>query len=240
VTATALTTLAPSRVVALGGTAVVPDSVLAAAADAAGGATTDRLSGPDRFGTAAAIAAAFGEAGRVYLATGLNFPDALAGGPLAALDGAPILLAAPGGLPAATSGALGEILPNRVVALGGTTVVPADVLAAAADAAGGAGVDRLSGSDRFATAAAIADRLVSLAGPSGVVYVATGLAFPDALTGVPPAAHERAPILLVTRDDLPPATATALEDLAPDRIVVLGGTAAVGADVSTALEGMME
>jgi putative cell wall-binding protein/Tol biopolymer transport system component len=239
VTAAALTTLAPSQVVALGGTAVVPDEVLAAAATAAGGATTDRLSGPDRFGTAAAIAANFGDAGRVYLATGLNFPDALSGGPLAALDDAPILLAAPGGLPEATSGALAEILPSRVVALGGTTVVPDGVLTAAADAAGGAATDRLSGSDRFATAAAIADRVVALVGSNGVAYVATGLAFPDALTGVPPAAHERAPILLVTRDDLPPATATALEDLAPGRIVVLGGTAAVGADVAAMLEGLI-
>ncbi|NIA25909.1 MAG: S8 family serine peptidase, partial [Gammaproteobacteria bacterium] len=53
-----------------------------------------RLWGLDRFATAASVASAIFPfpAQRVYLAYGLDFPDALAGGPAAALDGAPLLL----------------------------------------------------------------------------------------------------------------------------------------------------
>lgn len=236
VTADALATLAPSRVVALGGTAVLPDGVLTDAAAAAGDADTDRLSGPDRFATAAAVAAAMPvPAGTVYLATGRDFPDALAGGPLAAGDGAPILLATADGLPAATVDALGALAPERVVALGGTAVLPDQVLADAAAAAGGATTDRLAGTDRFATAAAIA---AAMPGAVETAYVATGRDFPDALTGVPAAAREVASILLATPDALPDPTVAHLDTLPGlRRIVILGGTAVIGESVETDLAG---
>jgi putative cell wall-binding protein len=48
------------------------------------GAQVDRLSGGDRFATAAAIAGRYDTADRVYLATGVDFPDALTGAALAA------------------------------------------------------------------------------------------------------------------------------------------------------------
>jgi hypothetical protein len=70
-----------------------------------------RLAGADRFATAAVICAdAFPAAVPVaYVATGTNFPDALAGGPVAARDGAPILLVAPDTVPPATHGELARL-----------------------------------------------------------------------------------------------------------------------------------
>lgn len=59
-------------------------------------ARVERLSGDDRYGTSVAVAAEarrVGMTGRTaWLATGLNFPDALAAGPAAARTGAPLLL----------------------------------------------------------------------------------------------------------------------------------------------------
>ncbi len=227
----ALATLGPDRVVALGGPAVVSDATLTAAGGAAGGATTGRLSGGDRFATAAAIADALPPSDVAYLATGTNFPDALSGG--AATAGAPILLVTPTSLPEATRESLEDLRPGRVIALGGETVVSATVLGAAAQAAGGASTDRLSGGDRYATSVAIARTLPA----PDTVYVATGANFPDGLAGGPAAVGEAAPIMLVTRDAIPDTTRSFLAGLpALRRVIVLGGTGVISDEVVAELQ----
>lgn len=59
-------------------------------------ARVDRVAGADRYGTAAAVAdltaAALGDPVVAYVATGADWPDALAAGPSAAREGAPLLL----------------------------------------------------------------------------------------------------------------------------------------------------
>ncbi|WP_168582917.1 cell wall-binding repeat-containing protein [Gephyromycinifex aptenodytis] len=85
--------------------------------------------------------------------------------------------------------------------------------------------ERLAGADRFATAAAVS----RYAHPSGsrIVFLAAGQDYPDALAAGPAAHASGAPILLTGRDLLPPATATELARLHPDRVYVLGGPAVV-------------
>ena len=70
-----------------------------------------------------------GGARHVFVATGLNFPDGLAGGPAAALGGGPLLLVPGSSLPPDVSAELVRLDPDRVTVLGGTTVVTADVQA---------------------------------------------------------------------------------------------------------------
>jgi spore germination protein YaaH len=94
---------------------------------------------------------------------------------------------------------------------------------------------RLAGADRYATAAAVS-RSTFKAGVA-VAYVATGNAYPDALAGGPAAARLGGPMLLTTRNELPPATATELARLRPARIVILGGTSAVSTAVANRLVG---
>ena len=196
-----------------------------------GATATTRLAGADRYATAAAVSAARFAAGveLVFVATGEDFPDALAGGPEAARAGAPVLLVTRDALPAVTAAELRRLAPGGIVVLGGTAAVSSAVeqeLAAIAP------VTRLAGPDRFATAAAIAARSPST---GGTVYVATGLGFADALAGGAAAAREGAPLLLVSRDGVPPVTSAALASLAPARLVVLGGTAAVSDAVAAEL-----
>jgi putative cell wall-binding protein len=95
------------------------------------------------------------------------------------------------------------------------------------------GIDRVGGADRYATAAMLSARTFAKGAP--VVYVASGQNFPDALGGGVAAGHAGAPLLLVTRTGIPAATAQELTRLSPGRIVVLGETTAVAADVATAL-----
>jgi putative cell wall-binding protein/chitodextrinase len=216
--------LQPGRIVVLGGRGAVPEAVEERLAELTAGAV-QRLSGPNRYDTAAAIAEAAFQPGVpiAFIATGSNFPDALAGGAVAAELGGPVLLTDPAGLPAATRAVLERLQAQRIVVLGGTSAVSDAVLDELRSLSGD--VTRVAGPDRFATAAAVA----AMAFPDHVdaVYVATGGNFPDALAGVPAAAVDGAPLLLVTPDSVPTATAERMAVLQPRRIVVLGGAAAV-------------
>ena len=67
------------------------------------------------------------------------------------------------------------------------------------------------------------------------MVVATGVAYPDALAGAP-AARGGGPLLLVPPDHIPDSVAAELRRLAPKRIWLLGGPAAVSTAVEAGLE----
>jgi hypothetical protein len=208
------------------------DVITAAAAQVTVQETVSRVSGSDRFATAAAISAGWAPGVPVvYVATGLNFPDALAGAAAAGALGAPILLVMTDSVPAATVAELQRLQPGKIVILGGTGAVSDNVVGTLSYYTSG-GVFRLSGSDRYATAAAIS---AGWAPGVPVVYVATGLNFPDALAGAAAAGALGAPLLLVTGTTVPAATAAELARLKPGRIVILGGSGAVSDDVASQL-----
>ena len=201
------------------------------------GATPDgpaeRIAGDDRFATASALSSAVFEPGvpAAYVATGSAFPDALAGGVAAALEGAPLLLVQADRIPSATAAELERLQPERIVVLGGDAAVSDDVETALGEHTTGA-VERLAGENRYATAAAVA---TSFGDRADRVFIASGRNFPDALSGVPAAAIGADPILLVEPDSVPEATESALASLGPQEIVLLGGPAAVGEDVADQL-----
>jgi putative cell wall-binding protein len=186
-----------------------------------------RTQGADRYDTSARVsAAAFATGARVaYVATGTAFPDALAAGSGAAVEGGPVLLTRPGALPATVAAELRRLAPAEIVVVGGTTAVSAAV-AEQLRALGP--VVRIAGADRFATAAAVARR-VGIPGSGAVV--ATGLAFPDALSGAWYAARAGRPLLLVQRSCAPEPALRAADDLGVRELTVLGGLSAVGAPV---------
>jgi putative cell wall-binding protein len=95
------------------------------------------------------------------------------------------------------------------------------------------GTVRMAGSDRYATAAAIAGD--AFAPGVSVAYVATGASFPDALAAAAVAGGVGAPVLLVTASGIPAATSAALSRLQPARIVVVGGPSVVSDTVLAAL-----
>jgi subtilisin family serine protease/putative cell wall-binding protein len=196
-----------------------------------------RLAGADRYATAAAVSAAGFAPGvaMAYVATGTTFPDALAAGPLAARAGGPILLVTHDHIPAATAGELSRLRPNAIVVLGGPGAVSEAVAAGLRGYATGGSLTRLAGADRYATAAAVS--AAGFAPGVAMAYVATGTTFPDALAAGPLAARAGGPILLVTHDHIPAATAGELSRLRPNAIVVLGGPGAVSEAVAAGLRG---
>lgn len=220
-----LSRLKPGRIIVLGSTGAVSATVSGAAlAYTTGGVT--RLAGIDRFATAAAISAATYAPGVsvAYVATGHNFPDALAGAAAAGSMGAPILLVGQNSIPAATADELTRLAPGRIVVLGASGVVSNGVADSLAAFTAGS-VQRLAGANRYATAAAIS--AATYAPGASVVYLATGANFPDALAGAAVAGSQGAPILLVTQDSIPAATAAELQRLHPSRVVILGSMGVV-------------
>ena len=192
-----------------------------------------RLSGSDRYATAAAISKSrfAGGASTVFIATGASFPDALAGSPAAAKANGPILLTTPWELPAATATELARLKPSKIVILGGAGAVSGSVASRLATYAGT--VVRWSGSDRFATAATVSRN--TFAPGVAVAYVTTGASFPDALSGGAIAGRNGGPILLVQQNVVPAATAGELTRLKPSKIVILGGLGAVNGSVADAI-----
>jgi putative cell wall-binding protein len=229
--------LAPKRIVVLGGPSVVSNGVLGGL-DAYTDGPVTRLSGTDRYATAAAVTAAVFPRGvfAVFLATGGNFPDALSGGPAAAYDDSPLLLVTKTTVPTSTAQELNRLRPAVIFILGGTSVVSDTVKAAVKQYTStnlASRVVRLSGADRYATATAITFNFFN---PGlDAVYVATGANFPDALAGGPAAALEDGALLLVTQSAIPNTTKTELTRLKPKRIVVLGGPSVVSDTVKNQL-----
>jgi len=138
----------------------------------------------------------------------------------AAVVGA-VLIATPAG------SAAGEI-----TVIGGSAVISDEVVGHLRSCTNGT-VVRIAGANRYATAAAVSKSVH----PAGVsdVFVATGGDFPDAAAAGSPAASTGAPILLTERNTLPEPTRNELARLQPDRIVLLGGDAAVTTGVESEL-----
>lgn len=236
-TAAELSRLEPDTIVVLGGPATVSESVRTALVPYATSGVVRRLAGGNRYETAAAISADTFAPGVpvAYVATGANFPDALAAAPPAGVNGGPLLLVEKYAVPSAIAQELMRLHPGRIVILGGTSVIASSVASTLAGYTSGS-VDRFAGADRYATAAAVSSGTFSSA---DTVFVATGSKFPDALSAGPVASMESAPVLLVPSTWLPDVVRSEILRLAPSRVVILGGTGTVSASVQSAIQSIL-
>lgn len=142
--------------------------------------------------TAAAIAAAIGQATTALIVNRDAFPDAVAAAGLAARRGWPVLLARRDEMPGATIAAARAAGVTTAVLVGGTAVLSD---AAARQAAALGTVQRLAGASRYETSAAVT---ANGAGDGfGDLLVVTGTNYPDALAAAPLAARTGAQVVLV-------------------------------------------
>lgn len=194
------------------------------------------IDGASRYDTAVEAsrrAFATGTVDTVVVASGTGWADALGGSSLAGSVGGPILLTQPTALPACVPVEIARLGATRAIIVGGTGAVDPAV-ETALRAAGILDVDRIGGADRFDTAARVASATIAEGGGTdSTVYVSSGVSFPDALAASPVAAAFRRPILLSKPESLPVATADALASLDPTRVILLGGTNALSAQVAS-------
>jgi glucose/arabinose dehydrogenase len=196
-------------------------------------ATTTRIAGKDRYETSALISASAVPPGRsvVYVASGTDFPDALAAAPVAGTRDTSVLLVTRDSVPDSVKAELTRIKAPTIHVIGGKASVSDAVMTELEKYA--TNVDRIAGDSRYDTAAAISRSFFQ---PNlAYVYIVTGESFPDALAAGA-AAVDRGAVLLVTHDAVPPATVTELKHLTPQEIIVVGGTGAVSDNVKDALD----
>lgn len=106
---------------------------------------------------------------------------------------------------------------------------PTDIIPA------GLNQSRFGGSDRYDSSAKISAQYFEPGVP--VAYIASGADFADAISAAPAAAIGGGPVLLVERNRIPAPIEAELTRLAPQRIVVVGGSGAVSDAVASALQG---
>ncbi|MGI5952516.1 MAG: cell wall-binding repeat-containing protein [Brooklawnia sp.] len=195
--------LDPRDVWVVGGPGAVKPGVLDEVQNLLPGATIHRVGGAERYETAARLSAALVPSSDVaFVAIGTNFPDALSAGPAAAQFGAPTLLVRGGSIPAATQQELRRLAPSTVYVVGGPGVIPNAMLSSIRSITKGQ-VVRVSGDDRYKTAAAVADRFFEPT--TARVVLATGENFPDSMTAGAVAGASNSPLLLATSQNSAPS-----------------------------------
>lgn len=211
--------------------------------------STVRLSGYNRYETSLEISKAnFVSSGKVVLASGTSFADALCASGLAGALDAPLLLLPPkildGGFLTDDGRAFRDeclrLGVTEFAVVGGVAAISAELLDDAKLVTGVSTATRYSGADRYATSADVMNKIVNLnGGPTDVALVARGDKFADALAAAPYAYANGYPILLTRTDALPGAVRTSLQSLTPGTAYVLGGTAAVSGSVFAELDSIV-
>ncbi|MGM0837608.1 MAG: cell wall-binding repeat-containing protein [Bacillota bacterium] len=198
----------------------------------ASSSNVDRISGKNRYQTAVEVSKKGwdGGADTVIVTAGDKFPDALTGTPLAFSLNAPILLTNKDYLPGETKNEITRLKAKNVIILGGENAVSSKVIQELE--AMGISWERIKGSDRYETAAEIAERLPNKSNTAVVVY---GKNFPDSLSVASYAARKGYPILLTDTNTLPARTKEVLANY--QNTIVVGGEGVISKQVFSQLPG---
>ncbi|WP_309065067.1 cell wall-binding repeat-containing protein [Microbacterium sp.] len=191
-----------------------------------------RLAGPDRYATALEVSRRYSPGvPAVFVATGVNFPDALSAAAAAAYLGGPLLLTPPNSLPATVRDEIVRLQPQKVYIAGDAGAVGASVESALS---GIAPIERLGGLSRYDTA----NNLVATVFPTAShAFIATGRAFPDALAATGAAGSIGAPVVLVDglQSSLASSTEALLAGLGVQSVTIVGSAGAVSTGIENQL-----
>ncbi len=199
-----------------------------------------RLASDDRYATSVAISrSTFATSTVAVLATGADYPDALAASALAGVLDAPLLLVRD----SVDTDAFWDMITelerlgvSSAYLVGGTKVislpVEAEIRKRVPD------LERLEGTDRYETARKVADEVATIvAGKGGTVdaaFLVRGDGFADALAAGPYAFSQGMPVLLTRPGSLNSHAASFIETRDIVDVTVVGGEAAVSPVVAGA------
>ena len=196
-----------------------------------------RLSGATRYDTMSSIASVgVSEAPTVVIASGENFPDALAASALAGRLRSPVLLTSSSVLSSQAEYQITRLGVKRAIVLGGEAAVSESVVNRLRDM--DLSVERIYGAARQETAEAIA-HFVDSEGNSDTAIVASGYSPWDALSISPFAYNFHSPVFLTAGDgSLSDSSLATLKSLGSiHRVIVVGGPSAVSSEVESQLCG---
>ena len=219
-TAAEIRRLNPQRIVVVGGEASVPPAVYSAISKLVPGATTTRIGGADRYEVSRSVATSFfTSAAGVFVATGTNYPDALASGAAAGRLSRPVLLVdgSTTAVDQPTRDAIASLRATSATIVGGPNSVSTSYETSLRTIVT---TDRKSGGDRIMAAVNLNASIFS---QSNEVYIATGFNFPDALAGSALAGKRSMPLYLVQGGCVPQSVLAEIVRLKATKVTVLGG-----------------
>lgn len=186
-----------------------------------------RVAGSTRYDTMTGLVASgsWSQDGTVLVASGSNYPDALAASGLAGVFGAPIVLTDPGSLSGQASNALQKLRPSKIIVVGGQSAVSGNVFRQLSAAYPKAKVERVAGADRTDTSLELYAKGGKGWGRTAVI--ATGSGFADALSVSPYAYATKAPVFLVGASGLSSGQRHTLHDGGFTTLLVIGGEAVI-------------
>lgn len=201
----------------------------------------NRLYGTDRYKTSVSISNNFnsGTVQNVIVASGENFPDALAGSVLSKKYNAPILL---------LNSTLGESTDSieyikahldkagNIYVLGGNASI-SDEFINQMKAQGYNNIVRLGGKNRFDTNKFIVDSMNLEKGTP--VVIANGYGFADALSVSSVASLKGYPILMTGASTLPDEAKNMLSNIQPSQVYIIGGTGSVSDTVISEVKNLV-
>ena len=186
-----------------------------------------RIWGRDRYVTSSELAYEIerltGKVNKAIIASGEDFPDALATAPLGSKEIAPILLVTRNQMDKKVSKALKDLNIKRVYVAGGQNSVSKKLEAQLPQV-----IRRFSGQDRYETAVQVASYTYP---DSKEVFVASGEVFPDALVIGPVCARRKAPILL-SKSTPVKVTDDYIESSKIEYLYIIGGTNTIYAETA--------
>ena len=91
-------------------------------------------------------------------------------------------------------------------------------------------MERISGKDRYEISLKIAEKVLDKA-KKGKVYLASGEGYADALAASPLTTMEKAPILLIRKNEIPQKTQTKIKEWDIQEGIIVGGEAAVSSKI---------
>ncbi len=192
-----------------------------------------RISGSDRYATSAEISKKFSPGNTVYIATGQNFPDALAGAAAAAETRSPLLLVKTNAIPDVVKTELSRLKPSQIKVLGGSGVISKSVFEELKSYS--KNIHRLWGKNRYQTATAISKE--TFASDWQSVTITSGANFPDALSAVNVAFVSPGPILLSNGTSLDSDTLSEIDRMSIKKAYLVGGTSVLSESVANQLKG---
>ena len=210
------------KIFLLGGTSVVPENIISTL-KSWGFNNFERLGGLDRYDTNLLInnKLTINKGSNIIVANSKSFADSLSISGIAGSEQMPIYLTDANYIESKTLDAIKAVSPSTIYIIGGNSAISSAIENTLRSISS---VIRLGGIDRYETSIKIASYFNK---NTTTATIASGLNFPDALSGSLLASKLQSPIILVNNNEEPTNQKSYLDSTKISNLYILGGTTAV-------------
>ena len=187
-----------------------------------------RIAGKDRYDTSMAVARSVGMSKGIFITSGHSFADALSVAPIAAAEGMPIIAVPKDDLTTSQQSYFARAKEVRTIIVGSKSEIPDKIRGRFSSA------ENIEGADPYTRNIALLQSFGDSLNQS-TIFVATGQAYPDALSAGAYAQKEKSPVILIQGSNIPLSVERYLSMNVVSEIKVLGGEGVISASAASRL-----